>query len=142
VSLKRRFRFELELSQSVLDSLEQAVAVFSSSGRLVVSNAAYAALWGVDPSTTLGEIGILESIRSWQAATEPAEAWARVHDFASQSNGRKLWTAQVRMAGDGARILHCRFVPLARGATLCTFMPAPAAGRSGRADAPALAEPG
>ncbi len=141
VSLKRRFRFELELSQSVLDSLEQAVAVFSSSGRLVVSNAAYAGLWGVDPSTTLGEIGILESIRAWEAATEPCEAWARVHNFASRSNGRQVWTAQVCMPGDAAGKLHCRFVPLARGATLCTFMPDTAAGRADRADAPALVEP-
>ena len=41
VSLTRRFRGELQLSQSVLDSLPEAVAVFSPAGNLVMSNNAY-----------------------------------------------------------------------------------------------------
>ncbi len=51
----RRYRAEIELGLSVIDGLDEAIAVFSQSGQLVMSNAAYARLWGHDPASTLGE---------------------------------------------------------------------------------------
>lgn len=50
MSRTRRYRADLELDQAVVDALDEAVAVFSQSGLLVMSNAAYAALWGHDPA--------------------------------------------------------------------------------------------
>ena len=52
----RRYRAELELGQSVIDELDEAVAVFTQSGQLVMSNAAYSALWGHDPAADLADL--------------------------------------------------------------------------------------
>lgn len=119
ISLKRRFRAELELSQSVVDNLEDAVAVFSSAGRLVVSNAAYARLWGSDPGAMLGEMGIVEATRGWQHTTEPTPVWGDLREFVTRGHDRAEWAAEITMA-DGRRIA-CRFAPVAGGATLCVF---------------------
>ena len=126
ISLKRRFRAELELSQSVIDNLPEAVAVFSPEGRLVVSNTAYADLWGSDPATMLGELSITEATRDWQTRCPPSPVWGDLRDFATRCHDRAEWAADLEL-NDG-RPLRCRFAPLARGATLCLFtaQPAPA----------------
>jgi len=119
MSLTRRFRSELELGQEVVDSLDEAIAVFSSAGELTLSNAAYARLWGVDPGATLGRITIVDSCRLWQAETRPNPAWGDARDFVGDIGERAEWSAEVQRP-DGA-VLHCRFVPLSGGATLIGF---------------------
>ncbi|PWE33470.1 hypothetical protein DDZ14_04535 [Maritimibacter sp. 55A14] len=119
MSLKRSFRAELELSQSVIDSLPEAVAVFSPAGRLVVSNNAYAALWGSDPSTMLGEMFLSEASRDWQDQCTPSPVWDDLRDFATRRHDRAEWTVDLTLL-DG-RGLRCRVTPLAGGATLCAF---------------------
>lgn len=119
VALRRRFRAELELSQSVLDSLEEGIAVFSAAGSLVVSNAAYAAIWAESGDARLAAVGILESIRLWQSHTRPSPVWAALRDFAGRTRDRGPWSGEVvTMAGQA---LRCRFVPLVRGGLLCGF---------------------
>jgi len=119
VSLTRRFRAELELSQEVLDAMQEAAAVFLPSGELVTSNAAYARLWGVDPSATLGRITMLDSVRIWQESCQDSAIWSRVRDFATRIDKRAMWAAEVQMT-DGS-LLECRFSPLSSGATLAAF---------------------
>lgn len=121
VALRRRFRAELELSQSVLDSLDEAIAVFSAAGNLVVSNSAYATLWAEDDAVRLGDVGILEAIRRWQARTRPSPIWPRLRDFAGLTRDRAPWSGEV--AAEDGRMLRCRFVPLVRGGLLCSFAP-------------------
>ncbi len=119
VSLTRRFRSEIELGQTVIDSLEEAICVFSPAGTLSFSNAAYAELWGMDPGTTLAEIGILDATRHWQGLSEPSPVWGDVRDYLAARGERAEWSATVRLK-DG-RGLDCRFQPLTGGATLVGF---------------------
>jgi PAS domain-containing protein len=119
ISLTRRFRSEIELGQTVIDSLDEAIAVFSPAGVLTFSNAAYSALWGIDPSVTLSEIGILEATRLWQSVSEPTPIWGDARDFLAERGERAEWSGQIRLR-DG-RSLHCRFQPLSGGATLVGF---------------------
>lgn len=124
ISLTRRFRSEIELGQSVINALEEAVAVFSPSGDLVLSNSAYAALWGVDPATTLGSISIIEATRHWQSLCLPSPVWGDLRDFVGTHAERAEWEADLTMT-DG-RQMSGRFSPLAGGATLVRFgRPAP-----------------
>lgn len=127
ISLTRRFRAEIELGQSVIDALDEAVAVFSPSGELVMSNAAYAALWGIDPQTTLGSITIIEATRHWQSLCRPSPVWGDLRDFVGNPSDRAEWSADLAMA-DG-RPLAGEFAPLPGGATLVRFV-RPAPGRS------------
>lgn len=121
ISLTRRFRAELELGQEVLDALDEAVAVFQPSGDLVVSNAAYVRLWGVDPGVTLGRMTVLDAVRIWQGQSQANPIWGKARDFAQQIGPRAIWTGEA-MLNDGRR-LACRFVPLHGGATLAGFAP-------------------
>lgn len=121
VSLTRRFRAEIELGQEVLDALEEAVAVFQPSGDLVMSNAAYARMWGVDPDTTLGRVTALDAVRVWQSQSLPNPIWGEARDFATQIGDRSKWQGEAILVG-GQRIA-CRFVPLTGGTTLVAFTP-------------------
>jgi PAS domain-containing protein len=119
ISLTRRFRAELEMGQAVIDSLDEAMAVFTASGTLAMTNAAYIALWGHDPDGEVREMSVNDATAVWLARCAPSPAWGDFRDFARQGPARAEWAADVMMR-DG-RPLTCRFVPLAGGATLAAF---------------------
>lgn len=119
ISLTRRFRSEIELGQTVIDSLDEAIAVFSSAGTLIFSNTAYAKLWGIDPAVTLAEINVHEATRLWQSCSEPTPVWGDARDFLAIHGEREEWTATVCVT-DGPQ-LACRFQPLTGGSTLVGF---------------------
>jgi hypothetical protein len=122
----RSYRADLELGQSVIDTMEEAIAVFSPAGVMVMSNCAYGTLWGHDPAATLDDAGIAASVRHWRDRSAPDPVWQRAEEFVLRSGDRSPWQAEARLS-DG-RALRCRFVPLAGGATLTGFaahMPVP-----------------
>lgn len=121
MSQTRRYRADLELGQAVIDAVDAAIAVFSPTGLLVMSNAAYAELWGHDPAASLGaEGGIAKICDHWRAATAPSSIWDKVEDFTAAMGPREAWQDNARMS-DG-RQLDCLFSPLAGGATMATFL--------------------
>ncbi len=116
----RRYRADVELGQSVLDSVGEAVAVFSAAGLLVMSNAAYAELWGHDPSGLVGaDSSIVALAAHWREQTAPSKLWSQVEAFVGTLGERREWSAVARRV-DG-RSLTCRFVPLPGGATMIAF---------------------
>jgi PAS domain-containing protein len=119
ITRTRSFRADLELGQSVIDSMNEAIAVFSAAGSTVMSNAAYAALWGEDPAGTLADHGIREAAARWRAETAADPVWTRAERFVVETGPREPWDGLVRLS-DG-RPLLCRFAPLAGGATLAGF---------------------
>ena len=119
ISLTRQFRSELEMGQAVLDSLDEAIAVFSSDGILTMSNRAYSTLWGVDPGTSLRDISVTDAMRTWLSGTSPTPVWGDIRDFTARVQDRTEWTAEVRL--NNGRGLRCRVAPLAGGATLVGF---------------------
>lgn len=119
ISLTRRFRAELEMGQSVIDSLDEAVAVFTTGGVLAMTNAAYVDLWQHDPDAELSEISVADATSVWLARCAPTPAWGDFRDFAQQGHSRAEWSADVLLR-DG-RALGCRFVPLSGGGTLAAF---------------------
>lgn len=122
VSLTRRFRAELELSQEVLDLMPEAVAVFRTSGELALSNRAYDALWQVEPGTTLGRVTILDATRRWQEICGASMLWPQARAFCLRSAERLTIEGEVPLP-DGTP-LRCRFVPIQGGAMLAGFTPA------------------
>lgn len=122
MSRSRHYRADLELGQAVIDGVEEAIAVFSQAGTLVMSNAAYAALWGHDPSATLGEAGIGAICAHWRGLSAPTPLWAEAEAFVTTLGPRGSFRGEVRLA-DG-RMVACRFRALQGGATLAGFQPA------------------
>ena len=115
----RRFRADLELGQAVIDHIDEAIAVFSEGGQLVMSNAAYINLWGVDPSGSLDDASLRSLCAIWRVQSAPSPVWNDLEDFASNQGDRAAWRAEARLL-DG-RLIDCRFAPLAGGATLTGF---------------------
>jgi PAS domain-containing protein len=122
----RRYRADLELGQSVIDAVGEAVAVFSQGGQLVMSNLAYAQLWNHDPQVMLSDAGIKTLCSWWRDHSAPTLLWDDATDFVTTLGERSAWEGEVRLL-DG-RLLSVRFRPLAGGATLIAFSARPAAG--------------
>jgi hypothetical protein len=88
----------------------------------VISNAAYSALWGHDPAANLGaDAGLGAMTAYWESKTAPDPIWSEAEAFIASTGVRERWEATTRMT-DG-RLIRCRFVPLAGGATLAGFTP-------------------
>ncbi len=119
MSRTRRYRADLELGQSVIDAVEDAVAVFSQGGQLVMSNHAYAQLWQHDPQVLLSEASITTLGTWWRDHAAPTLLWDDATDFVTSAGDRSPWEGDVRLL-DG-RLISCRFRPLTGSATLVTF---------------------
>ena len=119
MSRTRRYRADVELGQSVIDAMEDAVAVFAQSGVLVMTNTAYADLWGHDPAGVLGDTGIAVLSAHWRAHSAPTPLWAEAESFVATLGNRAECEGDIRL-GDG-RLVGCRFSALPGGATLAVF---------------------
>lgn len=84
----RRYRADLELCQRVVDTLEDGIAVFASTGQLVMSNTAYAALWGHDPGEQLSPMGFAQMAARWRALSAPSTLWAEAEEFSARLDDR------------------------------------------------------
>jgi PAS domain-containing protein len=115
----RRYRADLELGQAVIDAVEEAVAVFSQGGQLVMSNLAYAQLWNHDPAVMLSDAGIGPLCDWWRQHSAPSLIWDDAASFVTSLEDRSPWEGEVRLL-DG-RLVACKFRPLTGGATLITF---------------------
>lgn len=120
ISLTRRFRADLELGQEVLDHMQEAVAVFRPSGDLALSNGAYDRLWGVEPSTTLARVTILDSVRIWQQDCEANVIWSEARNFCFKAGEKPCIRGEVRKR-DGT-VLACQFSAIGGGAMIARFM--------------------
>lgn len=121
LSLTRRFRTDIKTSQSVLDALPEAVAVFTSAGDMVMSNRAYAQLWQTNPAVYHEQRALRTELKVWQERCTTTPIWGKIRDFAHQNESREAW-ADTTFLDDG-RQLHCHASPIAGGKTLVRFVP-------------------
>ncbi|MEM8731635.1 MAG: PAS-domain containing protein [Pseudomonadota bacterium] len=119
VTHTRRFRSELEMSQSILDHIDDAIAVFGSNGVLTLSNAAYRDLWNVDPEASFADVSVFDATRDWQARSHPTPVWGDLRDFVAVPGDRTTWWATIAMT-NGTEVI-CTVHPIQDGATLVCF---------------------
>ncbi len=119
----RSFRAEQALGRAALDTLDEAIAVFSAAGQLVLCNTAHERLWSALPPGS----NIAEAVALWQKRAASGPIWGAAQAFVGHESPRDDWTAEARLA-DG-RLLTCRFAALSGGASLVGFAPALKAAR-------------
>ncbi|XDA98243.1 PAS-domain containing protein [Sulfitobacter sp. LCG007] len=124
ISLTRNFRAELELGQSLMDTFDDALVVFSPAGNLTFCNAAYRKLWGLDPDNAFADVTIRDSVRDWKRLSESGARWTALTDFVLDFGDRKAWTMPVALRAGGN--LTCQVSPIVSGATLVRFTRQPA----------------
>jgi PAS domain-containing protein len=115
----RRYRSDLEISQSVIDQLEEAIVVFDQSGHLLWCNTAYSTLWDHDPAASLGDSTIRSVTVQWKTLTAPTQLWIEIDEFIHTIGNREAWSKNLRLL-DG-RLLTCAVAPLAAGSTMVAF---------------------
>lgn len=118
VSLARHFRSGQETAQAVLDSMTQAIAVFSVAGTLTLSNRAYDRLWGAE-APGLGDSTLAEGMRLWRGRCAATPVWDRIAGFFAPGTDRSGGVERLQLT-DG-RVIEARFEPLPGGATLAEF---------------------
>jgi PAS domain-containing protein len=119
VSLTRRFRSELEMSQSVLDAMDDAIAVFSPSGVLTHTNKAYRTMWKVDTDSSFVDMTILDATANWKNGCEVSAIWADIREFVMHQRERGVWDADIQTL-DGTA-LGCTISPLPSNASMVQF---------------------
>ncbi|MDE3240203.1 MAG: PAS-domain containing protein [Paracoccaceae bacterium] len=121
-SMTQRFRADLDLGHAVIDSLDEAIAVFSPTGAVLMCNAAYDALWAGDADAPR-DTTITEAIRSWQRKVSLSPVLGEARAFVMDVGPKEAWRGEIRLT-DG-RLMACRFTPLAGGWSLIGFSPLP-----------------
>lgn len=115
ISMTREVRTELMLCKTVLDGLDDALAVFGPSGQLVLSNQAYRDLWGDRAATVFDAIGgwknLIRGGPGFDALCERLlgadDGGARSHGAISGPEGRLIGWSVSQISG-GQRMLRFR----------------------------------
>jgi signal transduction histidine kinase len=119
LDLERRFEELIRVQGETLDNLAEGVAVFSSDGRLRLSNPAFAAMWRLDRDK-LAERPHIEAIT---ALCQPLHGghpiWQQLREVVTAIDGRNAIAGRLERR-DGS-VVDCSTVPLPAGATLVTF---------------------
>lgn len=76
--LNRNVRAEAETSQSVLNQLDEAIAVFAANGQLVLTNDAFSRLWTLEGEDSLAAITLPEALENWREAGDNSDLWAQI----------------------------------------------------------------
>ncbi len=119
VTLTRNFRAELKLGQSLLDTLDDGLAVFSASGILTFCNTAYRKMWKQDPRSAFTDITILDCITAWQSVSEDNPLWQKVEEYIGTIGDKDPWHLPIILK-DGT-LVNCQLVPVSQGVTLMRF---------------------
>ena len=119
ISLTRNFRAELELGQSLMDTFEEGLAVFSSSGVLSFCNAAYKDMWGMDPESSFVDVSIADCVKEWKSVCKPGARWAALTDFILDFGETTSWDMPVQM--QSGTNLRCTVSRIGSGATVIRF---------------------
>ncbi len=120
VTLTRNFRAELELGQSILDTLDDGLAVFSASGILTFSNTTYSNLWQQDPEAAFADVTIADAISVWKEKSNSCSSWGKIERFILENHIRKPWETSIFMKDE--QTLKCQLLPIASGAVLVRFV--------------------
>ncbi|MGR3320567.1 MAG: PAS-domain containing protein [Pseudooceanicola sp.] len=121
IGVSQQLRDFQRRARSAFDTFEEALVIFNPQGTVAMHNGAYDALWELD--TRIADSGeamtLRDCIENWKDGTRPTPVWGEVRDYFGEFGTRSEWEADVVTLSGST--LHCRFVPLAEGATMVGF---------------------
>ncbi len=119
ITLTRRFRSEMDLMQSILDKLADAIAVFSGDGNLALTNYAYQQMWDDTHEAGFEPESLTDVTRKWQESCMATPILGEIRDFVEMHDDRTEWSAEIQMR-NGTN-LDCTITPMQNGATIVRF---------------------
>lgn len=124
-SLTRKHRAELSLGVTVIDGIEDALAVFASGGQVMMTNQAYRDLWQSSAAT------LDDCVRDWRAQIEPGPGFEALRTRLAGAAPSGTRDRGILSGPDG-RLLGWHVAPLGVGRQMVRF-------RKPEADAAVLA---
>lgn len=88
VTLSAQQRSVVETGQAVLDTLDDAVAVFSPGGKLLVTNEAFTELWALEDEGGLESVTLADALSTWADEGGDRRLWRQIADLAT-ARGQK-----------------------------------------------------
>ena len=116
ISLTRRFRAQLEIRQSVLDKLDDAVAVIAANKVLMFCNDACANMLGIDPDSSFADMSVRDLFSACEAKFPGHGFWQGAETAILNSSPGKASHRALRLGHDHR--LHCHMSPLTGGAMM------------------------
>jgi len=95
----------METSQSVLNQLDSAIAVFSTAGQLIMTNTAFSRLWTLEGEETLNAVTLPEALENWREVSNNPQLWMRVSALALPNNDEPTPVTGIMALPDGERLL-------------------------------------
>jgi len=121
LALERSHKTSLAVHRETLDNLHEGVAVFSSDGRLRLSNPAYGRIWHLSPEELAGEPHISGLVERYREFFTTAGDWPEVRE-GMQSLLSERMARHGRIERSDGSILDYASVPLPDGAVLTTWL--------------------
>jgi PAS domain-containing protein len=119
ISLTRNFRAELELSQYLLDKVDDGIVVFSPSGVLTFCNLAYRHLWQQNPDAAFADITLADCVDIWRRKAKADLPWQDILKVTGAYRKRPSMATTITL-NDG-QLMSCEAESTSSGATLIRF---------------------
>jgi signal transduction histidine kinase len=121
VSLKSQYDALVQTQKAALDKLHEAIVVFGLDGRLKLSNAAFAAMWKVEPDALENEAPFDRVVELCQHLFHDRAEWARVRGRITDPSPEARTEYRGEMRRSDESVLKFLTRPLPDGATLVAF---------------------
>lgn len=119
ISMTRRFRQQLSLSQSVLDAMTDAIVIFDAQGMMSYCNASYRTLFRIEGDTDLSEVTSRDAHRMWCRNAAAPNGMDELLARLTSRKERENWSHNIFMRHIGE--LCCQVLPLVSGTCMVTF---------------------
>ena len=132
--VESRHRTDIVLNQAILDQMDEAVAVFDTTGALVFANQTFDRLWDIDSGATLRAPDIHTLVTRWARLGGAAQHWAALTAHVSGGAERQSGQTLLDVPGHGAML--CIWATLPDASALVYFKPPPTPTRWSKLVAP------
>ncbi len=119
IMLTRRFRLQVDLRQSALDRLPQAVMVIGADNVLSFCNSVATRLLGIDPDICFADMTVPDLIRACAAVLPDPGNWS---DIEAKLTSRTPPSDARSISTTSGRNVTCRIEPLPGGARMLTLL--------------------
>lgn len=118
ITLTRSFRTQIDTANAVIDEMDEAVAVFSPAGTLMLTNANYTSTWAANPGSTSGS-NLSRELGHWRNIVAPTPFWQKLDSFSNGAGERRNLTTTIYRPN--GQVIACRATPISGGAILIGF---------------------
>ena len=99
--MNRNVRAQMDTSQSVLNQIDAAIAVFAPNGQLMLTNTAFSQLWTLEGEDSINAVTLPEALENWQEAGDDPQLWARVGALSRPVQGEDPRVTGTMTLADG-----------------------------------------